>query len=66
MTTVELVESERTKQLTQAGKKVREWTERRNQLIREAHEAGDGVREIARAVGLSHPSVLNILERRKR
>jgi DNA invertase Pin-like site-specific DNA recombinase len=54
------------KRLTTAATKAREWTEERNRLIREAHAAGGGVREIARLVGLTHPTVLNILKPRAR
>ena len=54
------------KSLTNASAKAREWTEKRNALIREAVAAGAGVREVARAVGLSHPSVLNIIKPRQR
>lgn len=52
--------------LSRAAKQAATWTERRNRLICEAHAAGGGVREIARIVGLSHPSVLNILSPKKR
>lgn len=38
----------------------------RDKLIVEAFEAGGGVREIARIVGLSHPAVLKIIEKAKR
>ncbi len=54
------------KRLTTAATKARDWTEERNRLIREAHAAGGGVREIARMVGLTHPAVLNILKPRQR
>lgn len=49
--------------LRNAGSKTREWTARRDELIRQAHNDGGGVREIARAVGLTHPSVLRILHK---
>jgi transposase-like protein len=54
------------KRLTTAANKARDWTEERNRLVREAHAAGGGVREIARLVGLTHPAVLNILKPRQR
>jgi predicted transcriptional regulator len=54
------------KRLTTAATKARDWTEERNRLIREAHAAGGGVREIARLVGLTHPAVLNIIKPRTR
>ena len=49
--------------LRTAGRKAREWTTRRDELILAAHTAGGGVREIARTVGLSHPAVSRILRR---
>jgi DNA invertase Pin-like site-specific DNA recombinase len=49
--------------LRNAGSKTREWTERRDDLIRQAYSGGGGVREIARAVGLTHPAVLRIVNK---
>jgi transposase-like protein len=50
-----------------AGEKVKtsrtETIAARDQVILEAYGKGGGVREIARAVGLSHPVVLDIIER---
>jgi transposase-like protein len=54
------------RKLTTAAGKARDWTEERNRLVREAHAAGGGVREIARLVGLTHPAVLNIIKPRER
>lgn len=54
------------RELSRAAKQAVTWTERRNKLIREAVEAGAGVREVGRAVGLSHAAVINILRPRKR
>lgn len=54
------------RELTRAGKKAAEWTEKRNDLIRAAVGAGAGVREVARAVGLNHATVLNIIKPRQR
>ena len=54
------------RELSRAAKQVTTWTERRNRLIREAVEAGAGVREVARACGLNHATVLNILKRKQR
>lgn len=54
------------RKLSTAAGKAREWTEERNHLVREAHEAGGGAREIARLVGLTHPAVLNIIKPRAR
>lgn len=52
--------------LSRAAKQATTWTERRNTLIREALAAGHGVREVARAVGLNHTTVLNIQTPKKR
>lgn len=52
--------------LTRAAKQAATWTDKRNQLIREAVAAGGGVREVARAVGLNHATVLNIVKPRQR
>jgi transposase-like protein len=54
------------RKLTTAAGKARDWTEERNRLVREAHAAGGGVREIARLIGLTHPAVLNIIKPRER
>lgn len=48
-------------ELAKAGQKAKDWTTQRDELIKIAHESGGGVREIARAVGLTHPAVLRIL-----
>jgi hypothetical protein len=40
-------------ELSKAGNKTREWTARRDELIRLAHLDGASLREIAAAVGLS-------------
>ena len=52
--------------ITRAAKKAADWTQKRNDLIRAAVAAGGGVREVARAAGLNHTSVLNILSPKKR
>lgn len=54
------------RELSRAAKQVVAFTERRNQLIREALAAGHGVREVARAVGLNHTTVLNIQKPKQR
>lgn len=54
------------RELSRAAKQAVSWTERRNTLIKAAHEAGGGVREIARATGLNVGTVHNILHGRKR
>lgn len=48
------------RELSRASKQVTSWTERRNRLIRDALAAGAGVREVARACGLNHATVINI------
>lgn len=60
------LDADRLRELSRAAKQADSWTERRNALIREASEAGGGVREIARATGLSPASVHNILHGRRR
>jgi hypothetical protein len=50
-------------ELSKAGNKTREWTARRDELIRLAHLDGASLREIAAAVGLSNPGVLRIVKR---
>lgn len=52
--------------LSKAASNVRTWTTKRNELIREVHAAGGGVREIARATGLNVGTVHNIISPRKR
>lgn len=54
------------RELSRAAKQVTSWTERRNQLIRDALTAGHGVREVARATGLAPASVLNIQKPKQR
>lgn len=51
----------RAKRLEKAAKKAVEWRQERDRLIKDAYEAGGGVREIARLVGMSHPGVKRIL-----
>lgn len=54
------------RELSRAAKQAATWTERRNALIRQAVADGGGVREVARAVGLNHATVLNIIKPRRR
>lgn len=65
LTSVPLSDDE-ARELSRAAKQVTSLTERRNALIKAAHEAGGGVREIARATGLNVATVHNILFGRKR
>ncbi|HSZ38453.1 MAG TPA: hypothetical protein VK817_00700 [Trebonia sp.] len=46
-----------------AARKTREWKAKRDAEIVAAHQEGDGLREIARAVGMSHPAVKKIVEK---
>lgn len=57
---------ERAKRLANLGRKTADYTERRNAEIREAIAEGAGPREVGRAVGLSHASVINIVKPRAR
>lgn len=52
--------------LSRAAANVRTWTQKRNDLIRTAFEAGAGVREIAKATGLNVGTVHTMLHGRKR
>lgn len=54
------------RELSRAAKQATSWTERRNTLIREAFKRGAGIREIAKAVGLSPATVHTMLHGRKR
>lgn len=49
------------RELSRAARMVVTWRTNRNRLIREAHSAGGGVREIARAVGLTHAAIRKIV-----
>jgi hypothetical protein len=60
------LDDDTTRELSRAAKQVKAFTERRNQLIRDAIAAGHGVREVARAVELNHATVLNIVKPKKR
>lgn len=55
------LDAETLKRLQKAAHYARYWRSERDLRIRAAHEAGGGVREIARATGLSHPAILRIL-----
>lgn len=52
-----------TEPLTRAARLAVKWTRERDRLIVAEHQAGRGVRDIARAAGLNHTSVLHILKR---
>ncbi len=47
--------------LANAGDKAREWTENRDNMIREAKAAGWSLRAIGEQVGLSHTAVRKIV-----
>lgn len=57
------LDDETLRDLSRAAKQASTWTERRDRLIVEAVQAGGGVREVARAVGLNHATVLYIVKR---
>lgn len=61
-----MLSDEQSRDLSRAAANVRTWTDKRNAAIREAHAAGGGVREIARATGLNVATVHNIIKPRKR
>ncbi len=54
---------ERHRHLRRAGQRVAQVIEERDRAIREAVAEGAGLREVARAVGLSHAGVKKIVER---
>ena len=49
--------------LRKVGAKQREWTDKRDAAIVEAHQEGLSLRAIGDAVGLSHMGVKRIVER---
>lgn len=53
------------KRLVAVGNRTRNSRAERDRLIVEAHAAGAGVREIARLVGLTHPGVIRIINRKE-
>lgn len=57
---------EQARELSRAAKNVTTWTDKRNEAIRAAREAGGGIREIARATGLNVATVHNIIKPRSR
>lgn len=50
-------------QLARASRTVREATARRDSLIRQLHDEGASLRQIAEAAGLSHTAIAKILRR---
>jgi hypothetical protein len=57
------VDPDLARQLATAGRKVEEWKDRRDELIRQAARNGGTLREIAALVGLSNPGVLRVIRR---
>lgn len=57
------MDRQRERRLASASRKERQWKQERDAEIVAAHQEGDGLREIARAVGLSHPAVKKIIEK---
>ena len=56
---------ETARELSRAAKQVDAFRQRRDALIVQAHAEGAGLREIARAAGLTHRAVAKILERQQ-
>ena len=54
------------RELRTAGRKHREWEDRRNRAIVTAVENGASLREVAEAVGISHTAVASIVKRYRR
>ena len=52
-----VLDDETRAELKKAGKQVKVWTAKRDELIRSAVEAGGSLREVGEAVGLSHTAV---------
>ncbi len=57
------VDPDLARRLATAGKKVEEWRDRRDDLIREAARNGGTLREIAALVDMSNPGVLRVIRR---
>lgn len=53
----------RERRLAAAARKALHWRHARDTEIRAAHQAGAGLREIARATNLTHPTIKKIVER---
>jgi lambda repressor-like predicted transcriptional regulator len=49
--------------IADAAAKSREWTERRNALIVQAHKDGASLRKLADLTGLSHTAIAKIVKR---
>lgn len=54
------------RELSRAAKQVESFRQRRDTLIVRAQAEGAGLREIARAVGLTHRAVAKIIERTRK
>ena len=54
-----------TQTLKRCGDKQREWTGKRDDAIRDAHDDGMSLRSIAEAVGMSHMGVQRIVQQGK-
>lgn len=55
--------TEQLRDVTRTARRAREWTDKRDAAIVEAHRAGDSLRQIADAAGLSHAGVDRIVKR---
>lgn len=54
---------ETARELTRAAKRLDAARDHRDQLVVQAVREGAGLREVARAVGLTHPAITKILRR---
>jgi hypothetical protein len=57
------MDRQRSARLGGAARKAVEWRQKRDAEIVQAHQAGDGLREIGRVTGLSHPAVKKIVDK---
>lgn len=53
------------RELSRAAAQAKTWTEKRDQLIRDALAAGAGLREVARAVDIDHSTLHSWIKRGK-
>ena len=59
------LDSATARELTRVAQRVESATKRRDRLIVEAFEQGAGLREIGRAVGMTHPGVRRVILRNR-
>jgi hypothetical protein len=61
--TVRAMDEDTRRELSRAANMAETWLRKRDELIRQAVAGGAGLREVARAVNLTHPSVIKIVKR---